>query len=160
MNQANGAFCERLPAEINSFRVTPGARCRYFGRHKLREARLTVSMRMLRMHGGALYIYHEGCPFAHSGMVHFDFPRFRSTSRDVEIKANHVRRVHVSGVSICRNATVLDLRLAATVVAPVLEGCPADSGVHGKYCAKIETVAAFLRCSYRCREDRCIVECC
>ena len=107
-----------------------------------------------------MYIYPGDCPLASFGMVEFDFTGFRLIRRDVKIKANHVRRVHVSGVSICRNATVLDLRLAAAVVAPVLEGCPADSGVHGKYCAKIETVAAFLRCSYRCREDRCIVECC
>ena len=53
--------------------------------------------------------------------------RFRLIRRDVKIKANHVRMVHVSGVS---NATVSDLRLAAAVVAPVLEESRAEQGVH------------------------------
>jgi hypothetical protein len=51
-------------------------------------------------------------------MVEFDFIRFRPIRRDVEIQANHIRMVHVSGVS---NARVSDLRLAAAVVASVLE---------------------------------------
>jgi hypothetical protein len=82
---------------------------------------------MLRMHGGAMYIYPGGCPFAYFGMVEFDFARFRPIRRDVEIKANHVRMVLVSGVS---NATVSDLRLVAAVVAPVLEEFRAEQGVH------------------------------
>jgi predicted YcjX-like family ATPase len=77
-----------------------------------------VSTCMLRMHGGAMYIYPGGCPFAYFGMVEFDFTSFRPIRKDVKTKANHVRMAHVSGVS---NATVLDLRLAAAVVASVLE---------------------------------------
>lgn len=82
---------------------------------------------MAQMHGGAMYIYPGGCPLANFGMVEFDFTRFRLIRRDVKIKANHVRMVHVSGVS---NATVSDLRLAAAVVAPVLEESRAEQGVH------------------------------
>ena len=99
---------------------------------------------MLRMHGGGLFICHGACPLAYLGIAQSDIPSFKPISRDVEIRANHVRVVHVSSASICRNAPIPNLRLDAWVVASVLglyDGWQAESDV------EIETVTTFLRCS-------------
>jgi hypothetical protein len=72
------------------------------------------------MHGGGLFISHSACPSVYFGTIQFDILGSRPISRAVEIKANYIQVVHVSGVSICRNATILDLRLATAAVAPVL----------------------------------------
>ena len=77
---------------------------------------------MLRMHGGGLYVSHESYHSAYSGMVQLEMPRLRPIGRDVGIKANYVRVMSVSGVSICRDATLPDIRVVAAVVSPVSRG--------------------------------------